>query len=265
MATVATVGTTHPLAIAGLGLTIQALTAGGDRPVFVVAGVTAQDGRRVLARHAIAGATIVAQFAALAEADVRAVHVGALLSADAVAAVARGLELLPGVPVIVDPVLAATGGDALGGAAVAGALREQLLPGAALVTPNLDEAGMLLGTVVADVPGMTAAARALLDCGAGAVLVKGGHLAGETIDVFADAAGVREFAAPRIAGDLRGTGDLLAVTIAAGLANGRTMHDAITHARMRVRDAIAHGTLFAGTRVAAWRTQARDHDADDFR
>jgi hydroxymethylpyrimidine/phosphomethylpyrimidine kinase len=265
MATVATVGTSHPLAFAGLGLTLQALMAGGDRPVFVVAGVSAQTSARVLARRSVDVETIVAQFAALADADVRAVHVGALLSAEAVAAVARGLDTLPGVPVVLDPVLATTGGDPLGGAAVAAALREHLLPRAALVTPNLDEAGALLGTAVRDVPAMAAAARALIACGTGAALVKGGHLAGDTVDVLADDAGVHEFSAARLAGELRGTGDLLAVSIAAALANGDTMRAAITHARQRVRDAIAHGEMFAGTRVAAWRTQARDHDADDFR
>ena len=82
------------------------------------------------------------------------------------------------------------------------------------------------------------------------MLVKGGHLTGEAIDVLADMQGTREFRGPRIAGTLRGTGDLLAVTIAAHLARGTQISEAIERSRNRVREAISHGVPFAGTRVA---------------
>nr|MDP9106380.1 bifunctional hydroxymethylpyrimidine kinase/phosphomethylpyrimidine kinase [Candidatus Eremiobacteraeota bacterium] len=98
--------------------------------------------------------------------------------------------------------------------------------------------------------GMHDAAGALLASGARAVLVKGGHLAGDAVDVLATAGGTREFRAPRFTETLRGTGDLLAVTIAAHLARGAQLPDAIERARVRVRDAIANGVPFAGTRVA---------------
>jgi hydroxymethylpyrimidine/phosphomethylpyrimidine kinase len=90
----------------------------------------------------------------------------------------------------------------------------------------------------------------LLSSGARAVLVKGGHLVGDAIDVLATADGTREFRAPRLAETLRGTGDLLAVTVAANLARGAQLSDAIERARLRVRNAIANGVPFAGTRVA---------------
>ena len=82
------------------------------------------------------------------------------------------------------------------------------------------------------------------------MLVKGGHLPGDAVDVLVDASGAREFSSSRIGGTLRGTGDLLAVTIAAELARGTALDGAIERARSRVRDAIAHGVQFAGARVA---------------
>jgi hydroxymethylpyrimidine/phosphomethylpyrimidine kinase len=251
MTVVATVGTTHPLAFAGLPFAMLALAEDGVRPVCVVAGVTAQDGTRVLARTTVDPAVIDAQFSALRDAGVQAFHVGALLSADAARAVAAGLARYPGVPVVLDPVLAATGGDALGDAGTLLAIRESLLPLATVVTPNLDEAEALFEREVRAVEHMHDAARACLDCGAETALVKGGHLAGDAVDVFADAQGTRELVAPRIAQTLRGTGDLLATTLAARIAQGAPIAEAVQHARHRVREAIARGVAFAGARVAS--------------
>lgn len=248
---VATVGTTHPLAFAGLGFALLALAADGVRPVCVVAGVSAQNAASVLARVPLDAIAIGAQFEALREAGVHAFHVGALLSADAVRAVAAGLAGFPGVPVVVDPVLAASGGDALADDAARIALRDALIPHATLVTPNLDEASLLLEREVRDLGAMHAAAAELVGRGARAALVKGGHLEGDAVDVLADGAKIGEFRSARVAGTLRGTGDLLAVTIAAGLARGASVHAAIEPARRRVAAAIAGGVPFAGTRVSA--------------
>jgi hydroxymethylpyrimidine kinase/phosphomethylpyrimidine kinase len=247
---VATVGTTHPLAFAGLAFAVLALAADGVRPVCVVAGVSAQDATHVLARSAVDDATIGAQFAALRESRVAAFHVGALVSADAVRAVGAGLAAYPGVPVVVDPVLAATGGDALADDATRTALRETLIPRATLLTPNLDEASALLGERVDNLGAMHAAARAFVALGASAALVKGGHLRGDAVDVLAVGARTCELTAPRLPGALRGTGDLLAATIAASLARGAALDAAVVRARELVREAIARGVAFAGTRVA---------------
>lgn len=250
MTVVATIGTTHPLAFAGLAFAVLALAADGVRPVCVVAGVTAQDAAHVTARFPIDASTIAAQFDALRTANVDAFHVGALLSAESVHAVAAALRAFPDAPIVIDPVLAATGGDPLGDAATRTALRETLIPLATLVTPNLGEAGALLGTTIADIDAMRAAALGFLAFGAHAVLIKGGHLAGDPTDVYADANGVRVLQSHRVAGTLRGTGDLLAVTIAACLARGAPLTEAIEHARHRVREAIARATPFAGTNCA---------------
>jgi hydroxymethylpyrimidine/phosphomethylpyrimidine kinase len=247
---VATVGTTHPLAFAGLAFAMLALAADGVRPVCVVAGVTAQDADHVRASVAVDAATIRAQFDALRDANVAAFHVGALVSADAVRAVAAALSAYPNVPVVVDPVLAASGGDALADDATRRALRDALFARATLITPNLDEASAFLGRDVSGIDAMRVAARELLAFGARAVLVKGGHLTGDVVDVLAETNGTRDFASSRINGTLRGTGDLLAVTIAAELARGAALGAAIERARRSVRDAIAHGVLFAGARVA---------------
>jgi hydroxymethylpyrimidine/phosphomethylpyrimidine kinase len=250
MTVVATVGTTHPLAFAGLTFAMLALAAEGIRPVCVVAGVTAQDGEHVLASVPIEPAAIRAQFDALHAANVAAFHVGALLSPDAVRAVAGGLAAYPNVPIVVDPVFATSGGEALADDATRTALRDSLFARATLITPNLDEASALLGRSITNVDDIHGAATELLAFGPRAVLLKGGHLTGDPIDVLAEPAGTREFRAPRISGTLRGTGDLLAATIAAQLARGTSLPTAIEHARERVRKAIAAGVTFAGTRVA---------------
>ena len=251
MTVVATVGTTHPLAFAGLTFAMLALAADSVRPVCVVAGVSAQDAGHVHASVAVDAATIHAQFDALRAAGVGAFHVGALVSVDAVHAVAAGLASYPNVPVVLDPVLAASGGDALANDATRVALRDALFARATLITPNLDEAGAFLGRTIGGVDAMRDAATALLAFGPSAVLVKGGHLAGDAIDILANAGGTREFRAPRVAGAMRGTGDLLAVTIAAALARGAPLDEAVERARGRVRDAISKGVPFAGARVAS--------------
>lgn len=249
MTVVATVGTTHPFAFAGLAFAVLALADDGVRPVCVVAGVSAQDALHVRAHRAIDAPMIRAQFEALRAAGVAAFHVGALTSAAAVHAVAAGLATYPGIPVVVDPVLAAGGGDALSDDATRDALRDVLFARATLVTPNLDEAAAFVGRRIEDVDAMRVAATALRAFGATAVLVKGGHLAGDPADVLADDRGTRTFTGARVAGTLRGTGDLLAVTIAAALARGSALDESIAAARRRVASAIATGVAFAGTRV----------------
>jgi len=250
MTVVATVGTTHPLGFAGLTFAALALAAEAVRPVCIVAGVTAQDAARVTARSAIDAATIRAQFDALRGVPVGAFHVGALLSADAVRAVAAGLAAYPDIPAVIDPVMAASGGAELGGAETRAALRDVLVPRATLLTPNLDEASALLGTRVSGVAAMQDAAARLVALGANSVLVKGGHLDGDPVDAYADAHVARTFSSPRVHGTMRGTGDLLAVTIAASLARGAPIGEAIERARHRVRETLARSVVFCGERVA---------------
>jgi len=126
----------------------------------------------VRARAAIDPAVIRAQFEALHDAQVDAFHVGALLSAESVHAVTGALADFPGVPIVVDPVLAASGGDAWATMRRGSRCAMHCSRGATLVTPNLAEAGAFLGRAIDDVAAMRVAANELVAYGAQAVLIK---------------------------------------------------------------------------------------------
>ena len=247
---VAAVGTTHPYLSAGMLLDLVAIRELGAQPVAIVAGVSAQDEARVIARSAVDPGTIAAQFDALAGVAIDAFCVGALLDAASVRAVAAGLARFPGVPVICDPVIAASGGDRLADDATIAAMREVLFAHCTLLTPNLDEAMLLTGAHIAGVTAMRAALPHLLALGPAAVLLKGGHLDGDACDVFGAGSGIIEFRAPRLALDLRGTGSLLACAIVVRCAFGDSLPVAIEAARAFVRERIERGGAFGGMRIA---------------
>ena len=247
---VAAVGTTHPFAAAGLLLDLVAIRALGARPLAIVAGVSAQNAARVLARSAIDAATIAAQFRAIAKSGVGAFCIGALPSPQAVITVAEQLRDFEDIPVVCDPVIAASGGDRLVDDPTLAAMRAHLFPRCTLLTPNLPEAELLTGAPVDGPAAMHAVLPALLGTGARAVLLKGGHLAGDPTDLFADGTHTVELAAPRLPEELRGTGSLLAATIATRVAFGDALLDAVVFARTYVRERIAGGTAFAGMRLA---------------
>ncbi len=209
----------------------------------VITAITAQNTRGVTAWTAVAPDLIAAQLDAVAD-DLRpaAVKSGMLGDAAVVRAVAEGLRRHGLGPYVLDPVMVATSGDPLVSTDAILAIRRELLPLADLVTPNLDEATILVGEAVTDVPGMERAARRLVhDLGARAALVKGGHLPGtETVDVlYADGA-LHHARHPRI--DTRsthGTGCTLSAAIAARLARGEALTEAVPRALDFVHRAIA--------------------------
>ncbi len=246
---VCSVGTTDPWNAAGLGLDLWALSECGVRAVSVVAGVSAQDGGGVHALEAVAPGLIQAQFSSLAALPIAAYRVGALLSAASVAAVAAAVRLRPA-PLVLDPVLAPSGGGAFAGAETIGALVRELMPLATLVTPNLGEAARLSGLEVRSVDEMSAAAIRLAGAGAGAVLVKGGHLAERPVDVLYAGGTVETFVDERLPGALRGTGCLFACAASAELAKGATLRDAVLRARGFVRAKFAHAHELGSMRVA---------------
>ena len=153
-----------------------------------------------------------------------------------------------GVPVVLDPVMVAKGGHALLAPEAVDVLRRRLLPLAAVITPNLPEAEALAGTVIGTEAEMRVAAAMLLELGAPAVLLKGGHLAsGTVIDLLATARGVEAFAAPRIeTRHTHGTGCTTASAVAAGLAQGFSLRDAVIRARAYVRAAILSAPGYGG-------------------
>jgi len=149
-------------------------------------------------------------------------------------------------PLVLDPVMVAKGGAPLIQPEAIDALKMRLVPRAALLTPNLPEAEILCGHTIGDVDTMRATARELLGLGCAAVLLKGGHLDGDTVhDVLATAAGLSEWTSPRIDGrHTHGTGCTLASAIAAGLAQGMMVTAAVERARDYVQRAIASAPGF---------------------
>ncbi|MDQ3421769.1 MAG: bifunctional hydroxymethylpyrimidine kinase/phosphomethylpyrimidine kinase, partial [Acidobacteriota bacterium] len=168
------------------------------------------------------------------------VKTGMLANAAIVEAVADALRRLGLTTVVVDPVMIAKGGDRLLEEAAVAAIRTRLLPLARVVTPNIPEAEELAGIRITSLGDMEAAARRILELGPGVVLVKGGHLDGdESIDIAVDTNGVFEFRGPRLATlQTHGTGCTLASAIAANLALGYDVRDAIGRAREYLEGAI---------------------------
>jgi hydroxymethylpyrimidine/phosphomethylpyrimidine kinase len=245
---VCSIGTTDPWNAAGLGLDLWALRECGARAVSVVVAVSAQDAGGVHALAPLAPEMIAAQFASLAALPIAAYRVGALAGAAAVSAVAAAVRSRPA-PLVLDPVLAASGGGEFAGEATIAALLAELIPLAALLTPNLSEAARLTGLAVGSLEEMTAAAARLGAAGP-AVLVKGGHLGGAPVDLLWSAGASEAFAGERIPATLRGTGCLLAAAAAAELAKGATIRQAVVRARAFVRAKLEAAVELGPMRVA---------------
>jgi hydroxymethylpyrimidine/phosphomethylpyrimidine kinase len=227
---------------AGIQADIKTITALGGYAATAITALTAQDTQRV---HEVVGvdpAFIRKQIQVVA-ADLGAdvVKTGMLHSAAVVEAVFAELaDSAPGVPVVVDPVLAAKGGAALLESEALATLRDVALPRAAVLTPNVPEAEALTGLAIGTFADMERAAQTLLALGPKAVLLKGGHMGGPTVrDLLVTARGKRIYESPRI--DTRhthGTGCTLASAIAVGLAQGLALEDAVARAHAYVQAAI---------------------------
>jgi hydroxymethylpyrimidine/phosphomethylpyrimidine kinase len=208
----------------------------------VITALTAQNTRGVRAVHPVPEAMVEAQADALAE-DLppAAVKSGMLATVPLVELVGRLLDRHRWRAYVLDPVMVATSGDRLLDRGAETAIRAVLLPRAALVTPNLDEAALLAEMPVRGTDDMARAGERLVSLGAAAALVKGGHLDGaEVRDVLVSADGVREFRRPRLATtSTHGTGCTLSAAVTAGLARGRPLPDAVADALDFVHRAIA--------------------------
>lgn len=227
---------------AGIQADLKTFEAFGVFGTSAITAVTAQNTRGVTAVAVLEPEMIGAQIRAVCE-DLApdACKTGMLANAAGVLATADALRETGLSPVVVDPVMVATSGDRLLEEDALEALREALLPRAALVTPNVPEAELLLGRSIPDAGALRDAARALADLGPGAALLKGGHLPGpEVVDVAWDGADYREFRAPRIeTTSTHGTGCTLSAAIAAGLARGSDLWTAIETGLDYTRRAIA--------------------------
>jgi len=227
---------------AGIQADLKTFQQFGVFGTSVLVALTAQNTRGVRAVETVSEAMVTAQLAALAE-DLPpdALKTGMLADAALVRLAARAIREHRWAPLVVDPVMVSTSGHRLLSLEAEDVLREDLLPLAAIVTPNLDEAAILTGRAVHDVPSMERAGETLLSYGAAAALVKGGHLVGaELTDVLVTPAGPRHFSHPRLeTTSIHGTGCTLSAAIAAGLALGRELETAVADALDYVHRAIA--------------------------
>jgi len=228
---------------AGIQADIKTITMLGGFAMTAVTALTAQNTLGVQDVLPIDPLFVALQMkSVLTDIGADAIKTGMLGSARVVEAVANVCESLAfGVPLIVDPVMVAKGGARLLDKGAHDALVLRLLPLASLVTPNVPEAEILTGMTIKTPRDLERAADALLGLGPSAVLMKGGHLEGDTVvDVLrtADGADYR-FEGPRIVSrSTHGTGCTLASGIAAGIAEGLTLHGAVQRARDYVVQAI---------------------------
>jgi hydroxymethylpyrimidine/phosphomethylpyrimidine kinase len=227
---------------AGIQADIKTVTALGGYAMTAITAVTVQNTQGVQGFHAIPAATVAGQIeCVLADIGADVIKTGMLASVEIVNAVRETLDrVAPHIPRVIDPVMVATAGQALVLEGAAEAIKRQLIPNARLVTPNLPEAEALTGRTIRTVADMDAAVPALRALGAGAVLLKGGHVEGDTIvDLLIEANEVSRFTDTRIATNAtHGTGCTLASAIAAGLADRLALTKAVARARAYVRQAI---------------------------
>ena len=227
---------------AGIQADIKTVTALGAYAATAITALTVQNTKGVSAVHAVPPEVTAAQINAVME-DIGAdaIKIGMIGDLETAGVIEAALKKYAGVPVVLDPVLIATSGDALVKDGVAAFIRERLIPLAAVVTPNIDEAIALTGDEIKNRDDMIAAGETLVFLGARAALVKGGHLTGETVeDALVSADGARIYSHPRIeTTSLHGTGCTLASAIAAGFAQGMTLQTAVKRAVDYVHKAIA--------------------------
>jgi hydroxymethylpyrimidine/phosphomethylpyrimidine kinase len=227
---------------AGIQADLKTFLAFGVHGMSAVTAVTAQNSRGVHGVWPLPVEAVVAQVRAVVDdIGVDAVKVGMLGTAAVAAAVADALAGLA-VPVVVDPVCVSKHGDPLLAADALDVLRTRLLPLATVVTPNLDEVAALTGLRVSSAGGLEEAARAVHAFGPRWTLVKGGHLDGDAVDLLWDGVAARTYAAPRLDNrHTHGTGCTLASAIAARLAYGDEVPDAVRAAKDYVTGAIGNG------------------------
>ena len=230
---------------AGIQADLKTFAALGCYGMSAITAITAQNTLGVSAIQALPASLLTQQIDAVTtDIGVDAVKIGMLHDPDVVLAVAAAIRRYGWTKVVLDPVMVATSGDALIARETVAVLVRELFPLATVVTPNLDEAALLLGRPVTRETELAQAASDLLALGAPAMLLKGGHLAGEElVDLLLEAGRPpQRYASARIAsGNTHGTGCTLSSAIACHLAMGHALAEAVRLARAYVVEAIRHG------------------------
>jgi hydroxymethylpyrimidine/phosphomethylpyrimidine kinase len=227
---------------AGIQADLKTMLAHGVHGMSVITAVTAQNSLGVQGAWELPVEAVRAQYRSVVDdIGVQAVKTGMLASAALVETVAALLAATDA-PVVVDPVGVSKHGDPLLAAEALDSVRQKLLPVATVATPNLDEVAQLTGVTVTDQPGMRRAAGEVLGYGPRWVVIKGGHLPGEPVDLLTDGTEEHWLRAPRHDNrHTHGTGCTLASAIACGLARGQDVPTAVRAAKEYVTGAIAAG------------------------
>ncbi|MFE7900113.1 bifunctional hydroxymethylpyrimidine kinase/phosphomethylpyrimidine kinase [Streptomyces sp. NPDC057424] len=232
---------------AGIQADLKTMLALGVHGMSVVTAVTAQNSLGVQGAWELPVEAVRAQYRSVVDdIGVQAVKTGMLASAELVEAVA---ELIGGTaaPAVVDPVGVSKHGDALLAASALDSVRTKLLPVATVATPNLDEVAQITGVRVASEGEMRGAAAAVLEYGPHWVLIKGGHLPGDAVDLLTDGSEEYWLRAPRHDNrHTHGTGCTLASAIASQLAKGQSVPEAVAAAKEYVTGAVAAGFALGG-------------------
>lgn len=230
---------------AGIQADLKTFAALGCYGMTAITALTAQNTVGVQGIHAVPAAFLKAQIQSVVEdIGVDAVKIGMLHEPAIVEVVAWAIDHYRLAHVVLDPVMVATSGDKLIADETVQVLVRELFPRVSLITPNLDEAALLVGHPIADRDALEDETRRLLAMGARAVLLKGGHLAGETVtDVLIESTGAPlVLSSPRIASrNVHGTGCTLSSAIAAHLGLGHPLQEAVRRARAYIVQAIAQG------------------------
>lgn len=227
---------------AGIQADLKTFAALNVYGMSAITAITAQNTCGVSAVQGIDPDIVAAQIRAVTtDIGVSAAKTGMLFSADIIRAVARTVQDVRLPFLVVDPVMVATSGDRLLQQAAEDSMRQDIMPLATVITPNLAEAEVLVGRKVASLDDMRAAAEHLLAAGARAVVVKGGHAIAKATDVFFDGQRMELLQSEVIeTSNTHGTGCTLSAAICAYLARGATLYEAVRRAKTYITGALRH-------------------------
>ena len=227
---------------AGIQADIKAVTCLGGFAATAITALTAQNTQGVTAIHEVPLDFLAEQMrVVLDDIGADAIKTGMLHNSDVIEAVTETIEQrADGIPVVVDPVMVAKGGASLLDPDATSALKNRILKAATVITPNLPEAEVLTGMTIETLDDMTRAGEALLEMGARAVVLKGGHLSDAQVhDLLITPEGHEVFSAPRLETiHTHGTGCTMASALATGFAQGLSLRDALARALSYVHEAI---------------------------
>lgn len=228
---------------AGIQADLKTFSAHGVFGMSVIASVVAENTSRVIAVQDVTPDMVAEQIdAVFKDIEVDAVKIGMLSTSGCMEAVAERMEHYRPENVVIDPVMYAKNGSSLMNMEAMETLIKRIIPLADVLTPNIPEAEEITGLEITSVDGMEAAARRICGMGAGAAVIKGGHAEGSALDVLFDGKNFYYFNADRIiTKNTHGTGCTFSAAIAARLAEGKSVQEALEEAKAYVTTAIAHG------------------------